>query len=65
MKAISNEGGGGDNLAVAAYLPDGTVLEPIPVTRLAGHGDSPAVEYLLRGIDMSYESFNLPLFLGL
>ena len=28
--AMSNEGGGGDNLAVGAIMPDGTLLQPIP-----------------------------------
>ena len=32
IKAISNDGGGGDNVAVAVRLPDGTALEPIPIS---------------------------------
>ena len=31
IKAIAKEGGGGDNLAVAVMMPDGTHLAPIPV----------------------------------
>jgi hypothetical protein len=33
MKAISNDGGGGDNLAVGVTMPDGTVVAPIPVSQ--------------------------------
>lgn len=32
MKAISNDGGGGDNLSVGVTLPDGSILAPIPVS---------------------------------
>merc|ERR1719465_300657 len=31
LRAISKEGGGGDNLAVGVTIPDGTELRPIPV----------------------------------
>ena len=31
MRALVNDGGGGDCLDVAVTLPDGTVLAPIPI----------------------------------
>lgn len=59
MKAISNEGSGGDNLAVAAQLPDGTMLAPIPVVRAAGHGDN-TIEYLFTSSDIRPPPPQLP-----
>lgn len=40
IEALMKEGGGGDNLAVRWQLPDGTVEEPIPGTRLIPFGVS-------------------------
>ena len=31
MRALNNDGGGGDNLDVGVILPDGTALAPIPI----------------------------------
>ena len=46
MRAIANEGGGGDNLEVGVTTPDGT-MNPIPVT--AGDG----TDYLFQGVAAS------------
>lgn len=46
MKAISNDGGGGDNLAVGVTLPDGTTLAPIPTQKDAEGCIFCPIEYL-------------------
>jgi hypothetical protein len=38
IEALMKEGGGGDNLAVRWQLPDGTMEEPIPASRLLVYG---------------------------
>jgi hypothetical protein len=38
VSALMKEGGGGDNLAVRWRLPDGTMEEPIPASRLLPYG---------------------------
>jgi hypothetical protein len=43
IEAIQSEGGGGDNLAVRWQLPDGTIEEPIPGSRMAPYGLGPPV----------------------
>ena len=43
IEALMKEGEGGDNLAVRWQLPDGTIEEPIPATRLLVYGLGPPV----------------------
>jgi hypothetical protein len=43
IEALQKEGGGGDNLAVRWQLPNATIEEPIPGTRLAPYGLGPPV----------------------
>lgn len=43
IEALMKEGGGGDNLAVRWQLPDGTMEEPIPASRLQVYGLGPPV----------------------
>lgn len=45
IEALMKEGGGGDNLAVRWQLPDGTIEEPIPASRLLVYGlGAPVIE---------------------
>ena len=43
IEALMKEGGGGDNLAVRWQLPDGTIEEPIPASRIEGEIKPPVI----------------------